>query len=604
MRKILYFLFFLELLVLNFLLSIFYVQAQSAVGIGVQIIDTSGPFINLITPINNSGSIDRNITFFYNTSDASAVSNCSLIINDKINITNDSITKDTKLSLKLNLFSLGHYNWSINCTDSLGNVGESSKRAFSVNFFIFFNTTINLSAVDIRNVTNFTIEKPDFGIINFTEGLDLSQGLDIDKYVNISFNRIEINSTALPSLNKSATLQIVGLTFSNPRILIDGDVCLSDVCKKVSYSNGVLIFNVTHFTAYSSEETPSESGSSRGGGTSSSSGGGSAGGGGGIPTVVNTDFAVDKTTLKIKLKQGETKKEVLSIKNTGTSIFDVKAVLKELEKFKISPEASEVVTSLNPDEEKTIEFVFKASENEKPDIYLGKITFKSPSVEKEIAAIVEVDSAQPLFDVDVDILPESKKIFPGQELLLDVNLFNIRGFGRVDVSVEYSIKDLNGNLLAAEHETLAVETQAKFTRSLLVPSDLKPGTYVAVAKVTYGDSVGTSSALFEVNAKTIKLYAIEIKDYRFILLLGGAAIFAVLFIFSARFAYLKKKFPKTKEEEIKQLQSDEKGQKLKKELEALEKAYKSGLISEESYQKSRKRVEEQLKKERYSKPQE
>ena len=44
------------------------------------------------------------------------------------------------------------------------------------------------------------------------------------------------------------------------------------------------------------------------------------------------------------------------------------------------------------------------------------------------------------------------------------------------------------------------------------------------------------------------------------------------------------------------MQSDEKAQKLQKELEALEQAYKSKFISEESYTKSRERIENELKK--------
>jgi len=42
------------------------------------------------------------------------------------------------------------------------------------------------------------------------------------------------------------------------------------------------------------------------------------------------------------------------------------------------------------------------------------------------------------------------------------------------------------------------------------------------------------------------------------------------------------------------IKEEEKSQKLRNELDALEKAYKSGFISEESYQKDKKRVEDKL----------
>ena len=328
-----------------------------------------------------------------------------------------------------------------------------------------------------------------------------------------------------------------------------------------------------------------------GGGTSGGGGTSSSRSGGGIATTVNTDFTIDKTDLKIRLKQGETKTETVRIKNTGTSIFDVKTILNDIGKFKISPEGNEVTTTLQPNEEKIIEIIFKALENEKPDIYPTKIFFNSPSNKKELNAIIEVDSSEPLFDVSVDVLAQSKKLFAGQELLLDVSLVNVRGFGRVDVVVEYSIKDLQGNVVATQHETLAVEKQLKFAKSISVPSDLKPGTYVAIAKVTYGDSVGVSSSLFEVTAKSIRLYPVQITDYRFILLVGALILVAGIFVYSARkFDYFRKKTPATKAEEIKDLKVEEKAQKWKKELEALEKAFKAGFISEDSYKKDKERI--------------
>jgi uncharacterized membrane protein YgcG len=591
-----------QIAVIYFLSVLFllgFVDAQSGVGIGLQILDTSGPIVRLVNPLNNSGNHHGNMSFSYNVSDSSSVSNCSLIINGRINSTDISITKGTRLIFLINNTAVGKYNWSINCTDSLGFVGESPTRVFSIQNLPtskFNGTLTNLSAIDIRNITNLVIATSGFGKINFSVPVDLSESFDFNNFINISFNKIELDSSALGALNKSATLQIAGLTFSNPKILADGNECPESICKKVSYTDGILTFNVSHWTSYSSEETPSESSTTT---TTGSGGGASSGGGGGGPPAapVVTDFSLDKTSIKVILKQGETKKEMLKIKNIGTTIFDVKAILEEIGKFKVEPATEEIVTSLSPNEEKTIEFVFKALENEKPEIYPGKITLKSPSSRKEIAAIVEVDSAQPLFDVDVEVLPDSKKVYPGQEVSLDVSLFNVRGFGRVDVEIEYSIKDLKGNVIAAEHETLAVETQAKFTRRILVPSYLEPGSYVAFAKVTYADSVGVSSDLFEVQAKTIKLSLVQLKDYRIILaILAGALIFGSLIFMAYKFRpSLKKKAPATPEEEVKQIKEEEKAEKLRKELKALESAYKSGFISEESYKRDKKRIEDKLK---------
>ena len=350
--------------------------------------------------------------------------------------------------------------------------------------------------------------------------------------------------------------------------------------------------------SYGIGETPTESQQApSGGGTTGGGGGGTSGGGGGIEAATNTDFTIDKTDLKIILKQGETKNETIRLKNIGTSIFDINLNLTSIAKFKLFPEENEIVTTLSPDEEKDIHIVYKAMQDETPDIYPARLKLKSPSKEKEIANTIEVDSARALFDVNVNVLSSSKIIFPGQEVLIETNLINVRGFGRVDVKIEYAIKDLEGNIISTSHETLAAETQAKFTRSLSTPSDLKPGNYVAAAKVIYEDSVGTSSDLFEVKAKEIKLYPIKLTDYKVIAIIAAVMVLLGGFIFGAyKYGYLKKDQPKTEAEETKQIHEDIKSEKLQKELAALEEAHKSGFISEESYQESKKRVEDALRK--------
>jgi hypothetical protein len=136
------------------------------------------------------------------------------------------------------------------------------------------NTTNSSDVRNLFNISNLMIGNPEYGLINFLESTNLSENIDLDEHINISFNRIEINTSNLIVLNKSAKLWLYNLTFTNPRILRDGVVCPSTICTKESYSSeGTLKFNVTGFTVYSAEETPSEAQITTGGG-----GGGGASG--------------------------------------------------------------------------------------------------------------------------------------------------------------------------------------------------------------------------------------------------------------------------------------------------------------------------------------
>ena len=112
--------------------------------------DTNPPNITLIIPTNNTKNYTHyNINFYYNVTDVlSNVNNCSLIINNIINLTN--ITIDQSLSsLHFNqTFTDGQYNWSINCTDNASNIGESN----IFNLTVLMDTTS--PSVNLDNPTN------------------------------------------------------------------------------------------------------------------------------------------------------------------------------------------------------------------------------------------------------------------------------------------------------------------------------------------------------------------------------------------------------------------------------------------------------------------
>ncbi|MBW2974170.1 DNRLRE domain-containing protein, partial [Candidatus Woesearchaeota archaeon] len=91
-------------------------------------LDRSPPSIYLKSPSNNTWGTE-NITFYYNVTDThSIISNCSIVINGTVNITNKTITEGQTLSLNVNNFADGHHSWHVNCTDFLGNTNSSQIR--------------------------------------------------------------------------------------------------------------------------------------------------------------------------------------------------------------------------------------------------------------------------------------------------------------------------------------------------------------------------------------------------------------------------------------------------------------------------------------------
>ena len=212
-------------------------------------------------------------------------------------------------------------------------------------------------------------------------------------------------------------------------------------------------------------------------------------------------------------------------------------------------------------------------------------------VEKNSTKYLLFDSAKQLLDVNIHVLPDYKNVVQGNEILIQITLLNLRGFGAGDVNVKYFIKDSKGNLIATQEEKIFVETQAKFIRKLLIPPEIKPGGYVTFVEASTNSTIiGTGSDTFEVKGKYEYKYPLELKNLA--ILLAFAVGFVIAFIWAI---YGIRRLKKKKEIiEIKEKMPMERIEKLEKELKALEDAYKSGFISEESFKKEKKRIEDKL----------
>jgi len=349
------------------------------------------------------------------------------------------------------------------------------------------STDFNKSSYeDIQNLSGIVLERTNHGKISFNQAINLTNDstpsdnlLDLDSYTNISFNNITINATTIPNFNKSATLSLYNLTFTNPRILKDGAVCSSTICTQISYSAGVLVFNVTQITSYSAEETPVEGGEEVPA---------VPGVGGGVPT----GFTLSEDEIKVSLKQGQvTTREikVTNLLNRGLS-FEIENMLED---FVIINEKS---FYLNRKESKIITVDIFASETSVPNIYTGKLIFKAGGVEKEVSIIVEIESSGALFDVKSEILPGFLYVLPGEDAKAKIKIFNLGG--SANVLVEYSILDKSGRIISNETETMYIEKEANFVKSLKIPENVSYDEYIFYTRVTYNQKVASASSLFNV----------------------------------------------------------------------------------------------------------
>lgn len=451
------------------------------------LLDRVAPTVTLISPLNNSGDNDGTIVFSYNVSDVNNVTNCSLIINDAVNTVDKTITKDITQNFTVSL-DTGSYNWSINCSDEANNIGESEERVIAIILMTDFNgDTTDISQVNVSNITNFILENIDYGKINFSTNVDLSAGADLNSYVDISFNRIELNSTAVSVLNESANLYLYDLTFSDPRPLRDGVVCPASICTEISYENWNFTFSVTEFTVYSTEETPTKA---------VAPSGVTAGGGVGISVKRVTDFTVSPSVIKSILTQGQLEGKELLIENTGTVDLDISIEQQNLDNFIAISEES---FRLKAGDSKIVRIDVYAPDKQKAAVYTGKLIVKADGLEKIINVIIEVKEKEALFDIKVDLDEKFEKVFPGTEVEANIVLYNLGTLKPVDVELYYSIRDMEGNDIIYESETFAVYEQKLVKRKLRIPEELKSGYYLFYGRIIYGSAtVAASSSLIEV----------------------------------------------------------------------------------------------------------
>lgn len=379
------------------------------------------------------------------------------------------ITKNVTFTVDGSLYEIIHENY------------KDANKGVSTNFSEF-------SFTEIQNLSDIALENTLYGKIVFNDAINVTDDADttdsetdLDTNTNISFNRIELNSIALPNFNKNATLYLYNLTFSNPRILKDGVVCPSTVCTQNSYSGGTLSFNVTGFTVYSAEETPEDDIVPPPGG----------GGGGGLIFTTSVD------EISISLKQGDVKTKEITISNLGNNKLSF-LVYSDIGEFvKINQENFQI----GPKEKKTIIIDFIARENTIPELYLGNLFIEALGVKKIIPITIEVESKVALFDISIEIPERFLDISPGEELLVKIDLHNLVSETETGVDLEYIIKDINGNIMLTEGEKISVEGRKTFEKLIKIPEDIGFGRYVLYVRLVYDNTVASSSAWFNVEKK-------------------------------------------------------------------------------------------------------
>lgn len=212
------------------------------------------------------------------------------------------------------------------------------------------------------------------------------------------------------------------------------------------------------------------------------------------------DFEISPPIVKLVIKESESVASPLSVINNGESqIFHID--YSSQEDF-ISIKENDIF--LDKEKGGTFDIIFNGKDL-KAGVYLGEIVISSEKSSIGIPIIMEVETQNIKFDAAVDIVPSFSELAPGEDIIFDVNVYNL-GSESGDVVLYYSIKDFNGKEIYSEQQRINVNNQVKITKKFSIPEDAELDNYIlsVYAVEESSGSTGTSSFLFSLSDEILK----------------------------------------------------------------------------------------------------
>ncbi len=221
--------------------------------------------------------------------------------------------------------------------------------------------------------------------------------------------------------------------------------------------------------------------------------GGSTGGGGGGSAPPSLDTLTSSpSSFNLAGTFGLSAPGKISLTNTGDVALSVTPKLSGLlgiVNFKKS------LVNIAPGATEILEFDIVSSSE--PGIYTGKLIFSANNKNLEVPFALNVRSELSLFDVSVDLADEFKHVSSGDKITSQITLLQAGLQEKMDVTLNYVVKDFDGNVHLTESETVMVFQQKSFNKEIDTHL-LAPGDYVLGAEVIYPGGIATASSQFSV----------------------------------------------------------------------------------------------------------
>jgi hypothetical protein len=241
-------------------------------------------------------------------------------------------------------------------------------------------------------------------------------------------------------------------------------------------------------------------------------------GNGVAPPVAN--IALNPTEFNIYMEINTNVERVIKVTNLGTSSITVSVTQQNLDNKVILGNTSLTISAGQTVE---LDVIFVAPGE--PGIYTGKIIIGG----KVVLVTLNVKTRLLLFDSNIVVLNEDYKVRQGEQLKTLVTLIPMGDPTRLDVTLDFVIKDYANRVYLTRSETLLVEEQVQLRRNFDTGA-LPIGDYVVGLELVYPGGVAPSSAHFMVVERPISTILGRIILFLIILILIIIIIIIIVLI--------------------------------------------------------------------------
>ena len=188
--------------------------------------------------------------------------------------------------------------------------------------------------------------------------------------------------------------------------------------------------------------------------------------------------------------------KIIRITNYRTNTTTISISLVELAGLAYINDTS---FDLAPGASKDVTVVFIAPSQS--GIFVGKILIGSESV----LVSLNVNPKISLFDSNIVVTNKNYQVRKGDRLKTEITLIPMNSGEKLDVTLDFEIKDFNGNSYTKKSETLLLEEKVTIQRDFDV-GELPLGKYIIGLELIYPEGKAPSSAHFEIIAGKSNLF--------------------------------------------------------------------------------------------------